>query len=200
MSLAIYAPPRAILPIFNPADFPSLIVTTTSSTSNYTTAVATLTTINTNLTTYLAKLNNVGYASNSFLAPSNNTTYGPASATYYIKQLSNSTSVNQGWAVWTTSTISYGIVGSTLTPSSNLVGWAYNIGSGEPFTNKNQQTVKPLVNFTYYETFSVGLFQLNQAYNWYSTIATNTVAPAGTSSIIITPVASQANGYFLIIK
>jgi hypothetical protein len=200
MSLAVYAPPRAILPIFNPVDFPDSFTSATSSTANYTTAITTLTTINTNLLAYQTKLNNVGQASNSFIVPSATSTYGPTAATYYTKQLSQSTSANQGWVVWTSYIIYYVIGGTTTTPSSSLVGWSYNTGTGQPISNTSQQTIKPAVNIPYYETFTAGLFQLNQAYNWFSSLAINTVSPVGTSQVVVGSVQSSGNGYFVIIK
>jgi hypothetical protein len=195
MSLAIYAPPRAILPIFNPADFPSVLVSTTSSTSNYNTAVATLTTINTNLTTYLAKLVNVGTQPFSQNSPNPGIIY--ANGFNSITSVSPSTSA---WAIWAVATLYPVLQGTATTVSTGQISYATNILPNPV----NSQEIRPINGYKTYTVQPFGYFQLNATQSWNINCDVNTVAPVGTSTIGIavpqTPITINQNIYFINIK
>ena len=194
MSLAVYSPPRAILPIFNPSDFPDVFTSATSSTANYTTAVSTLNTINTNLITYQTKLNNVGQQTNS--------TFAPFPSIQYSNGLNAITTIgtSSAWAIWACAILQYSITGTTTTPSTAQIAYSTDI----LITQFNSQEIKPLTSFNYFTTQPFGYFQLNTANTWTINCNVNTVAPVGTSTIgMIVPSSSPStmtNIYFINIK
>ena len=194
MSLAVYAPPRAILPIFNPVDFPDSFTSATSSTANYTTAITTLNTINTNLLAYQTKLNNVGTGTNS--------TFAPFPSVNYVNGLNSITTVgtSSAWAIWACAILKYGITGTTTTPSTAQIAYA----SDSLPSPVNSQEIRPITNITYFTTQPFGYFQLNTVNTWTINCNVNTVAPVGTSTIGISVPSSSpstmTNIYFISIK
>jgi len=196
MSLAIYAPPRAILPIFNPADFPSVLVSTTSSTSNYNTAIATLTTINYALQDSLLILRNVGTQPNSSNSPYPGIIY--ANGYNSITTLSAPTSA---WAIWAVATLYAVSQGTNLTTiSTGQISFATSILPNPV----NSQEIRPISGYKTYTVQPFGYIQFNTLQNWNINCDVNTVAPVGTTTIGIvvpqTPITTNQNIYFINIK
>jgi len=211
----VYAPPRAILSIFDPADFPDSFVSASSSTSNYNTALATLATIKTNLIALQTKLANVGqfpYSQNVSTTP---VAYSatPGNFTTAIANLYPPGLSANPFAIWASCTMQYNnsipSTGPVPTTFSNAL---INFSGGktpnniEIFPNAYLLSGSSYSSAIYYSNYNYIDLPFNTTATLYSYLFTITMNPtgytAGTNAITASNpiINTNANIYFICIK
>lgn len=212
MSLAVYAPPRAILTIFNPNDFPNTLVSTTSSTTNYANATATLLTINTSLTTNQSKLQYVGSFPYSQSLPTPNPSSISTGITTIATLYPPGGLIAQPFAVWACATFQYyanftsQVVPNPFSYGNITFSGGKKTQTTEIYPNSYVTTAGSIIANRYQTAFSFADLPFNQTLGALTYAFQMAVNPsgitAGTNAIYAqNPIINtNANIYFICIK